>query len=342
MNILHLPLEFHRWHSAKKFSYPVGVGMIEGIENNDIHHYTIPAMYSGGFWLDFIKEMVGAIKFDQVWLEVVHSTIPKSILEWLATVAPIRVGFIVESLTINPNEFKDNQAGTQRRVDNLNLKLPYLTHVLVCDGMDLNKFKIPSMLFATSIPKRLVQAPNTMRGPALFYGTAYGERSLWLDKLAGYVLINPPSAETYSELPYRFEQLFKGSYPISEYPKFFSQWYSARKGVYTIWINYLHNLPCCAMLNLPHRTQVTSGRIIEGMAAGKPVLSPFLHNEMDGRFVNRKNILYYENETDLIELIKELQRNLDFGNYIAEEARKNVLENYTTEVLVKRILELTK
>jgi spore maturation protein CgeB len=96
------------------------------------------------------------------------------------------------------------------------------------------------------------------------------------------------------------------------------------------------------MLNLPHRTQVASGRIIEGMAAGKPVLSPFLHNEMDNRFIDRKKILYYENETDLIELIKELQNNLDFGNYIAEEARRNVLENYTTEVLVKRILEFTK
>lgn len=342
MNILHLPLEFHGWNSAKKFSYPVGVGMIEGIENNDVYHYTIPAMYYGGFWLNFIKEMVGDIKFDQVWLEVVHSIIPESTLEWLATIAPIRVGFIVESLTIDPNEFIDNQSGTQRRVDNLNLKLPYLTHALVCDGMDLNKFTIPTMLFAASVPERLVKPPSSMMGPALFYGTAYGERSNWLDKLNGYVLMNPPSAEINSNLPYMFEQLFKGSYPVSEYPKFFSRWYSTRKGVYTIWINYLSNLPCCAMLNLPHRTQVSSGRIIEGMAAGKPVLSPFLHNEMDGRFVHRKNILYYENEIDLIDLIKELQRNLDFGNYIAEEARKNVLENYTTEVFVKRILEFTK
>jgi hypothetical protein len=260
----------------------------------------------------------------------------------VASIAPIRIGFVVESLSIAPNEFKDNPVGTQRRVDNLNSKLPYLTHMIVCDERDLYGFEIPTMRYSPSISKGLIKTPNCTNGKAIFCGTPYGDRGEWLNQLGNYLIINPPSAEEQSPFPRIFEQLFANQYHSFQYPDFFRNWYSTRRSVYTIWINFLHSLFGCAMVNLPHRTEIASGRIIESMTAGKPVLSPFLHNEMDSWFEDRKNIIYYESVEDLIDRIKELQENPDFGILIATNARENILENYTTELRIKQILEFIR
>jgi len=337
MKILYLPLEFGKWRSAKKLSYPTGIGLIEGFK--DIDHVTIPLMYHEDKWLKHIKELVGNQTFDQVWLEVVHSIVPNHILEWIASLAPIRVGFVVESLTIAPKEFIDNPIGTNRRVSNLNSKLPYLTHAVVCDARDLDKLEIPSFLFNAAIPERFIKTPNSTDAPALFCGTTYGDRSEWVKALGDLLVVNPPSAETKSYLPYLFEQLFTTNYDAIDYPLFFKNWCYVRSTIYDMWIKHLHSFSSCAIVNLPHRTQVASGRISEGMAAGKPMTSQRLNNDMDSRFLDRKNILYYDDLIDLIDIINELREDSEFRFSVAKEAIKNVLKNHTTEVLVKRILE---
>jgi hypothetical protein len=342
MSVLYLPLEFERWHSAKKLAYPVGLGMVEGLDNNGVQHLTIPMLYNTDIWLRHIKELVGDQKFDQIWIEVVHSIIPTHILEWLASLAPIRVGFIVESLTIAPEEFKDNFIGTQRRVLNLNSKLPYLTHVVVCDGRDISTLNIPAMLYTPSIPKRLIKIPCSTNDKPIFYGTPYGNRTEWLNAIQTKSHINPPSAEDCSNLPPLFESLFLECYQPADYSTFFKRWYYVRQSLYTLWINYLHTLDGCAMINLPHRTEMASGRIIENMAAGKPVISPFLNNELTSTFEDGKNILYYKDIDGLIDCIDRLQKDSDLRFNIAEAARLNLLENYTTERQIRQILEFTK
>lgn len=337
MNILYLPLEFGRWYSAKKSAYPVGVGMIEGF-GSDVKQLTIPLMYHEDLWLKYIKELVGGQKFDQVWLEVVHSIVPEDTLEWLASIAPIRVGFIIESLTMAPEEFKDNPVGTNRRISNLNTKLPYLTHAAVCDTRDLYKFTIPTFLFGATVPERLIKTPNSTNDKAMFCGTLYGDRSQWVKDL----IVNPPSPEDSSNFPHIFEQLFALKCDLDCYNTFFQNWYYIRQAVYSLWINHLHTFPSCAMVNLPHRTNIASSRVIEGMAAGKPVISQWLDNDADANFEDRKNIMYYRDLADLTNCIDELREDPDLRFRIAEEARINVLENYTTEVLVKRILEFVQ
>jgi len=341
MDILYLPLEFGRWYSAKKLAYPVGVGMIDGFEGNKIQHLTIPLMYHDDIWLKHIKEIVGDRKFDQVWLEVVHSVIPEGILEWLSSLAPIRVGFVIESLSIAPEEFTDNPIGTQRRIDNLNQKLPYLTDIVVYDIRDLHNFHIPTMLGNMSVPERLVKTPNSTADKAIFYGTAYGVRGEWLRSLKSRLIINPPSAEDAGNFPRIFEQLFAfvNGYTPVDYSYFFRNWYYVRQSVYSIWINHLHTLPGCAMISLPHRTQVLSGRVIESMAAGKPVVSQLLNTEMDDLFEDGKEILYYKDMFGLLNCLDRLQSDSDLRFYLAEAARVKVLENHTTEVQVKKIIE---
>lgn len=337
MKILHLPLEFPRFYSARKFSYPLGIGMVEGFKN--ITHVTIPALYNIPSQLSDIKAIISDQKFDQVWLEVVHSQMSDELLTFLAEIAPIRVGFIVESLTIDPKEFISNQIGTQRRIDNTYQKLPYLTHIVVTDERDLRACNHPAMLGLASVPERLVKVPNSTSDNAIFYGTLYGDRDVLIKNLEYQLNINPPSAEDKTSLPQMFDKLFTNKY--ESYQHFYNQWYDIRQTLYSIWINHLNVLPGCAIVNPPHRTAVLSSRVIEGMAAGKPVVSPLMGNGVDTLFEDGINIINYSEEFELLDCLITLAANSKLRFNIAEAARVNILENHTTEVRVEQILKFT-
>ena len=338
MDILHLPLEFNGFFSAKRLSYTTGIGLVEGFEANGINHLTVPVMYNTQLWLHKLKELVGDRKFDQVWFEVVHSVIPEDTLEWLASLAPIRVGLIIENMDITPEEYEINSLGTQRRVDNFNQKLPYLTHAMVVNVNDVANFDIPAMYCAVSIPERSIRTSNSTSDKAIFYGTLYGQRSEWAEKLAHCLNVNPPSSEDDGNLPRLFEQLFATlEYSIDSYSIFYNSWHYIRHDLYFSWISHLHNISSCAMINLPHHTQLLPGRVIESMAAGKPVISPLMNNVVDDFFVDGKEILYYKDIDDLTKCINKLQVDPDLRFSLAEAARINILVNHTTE---KRVAEM--
>ena len=75
------------------------------------------------------------------------------------------------------------------------------------------------------------------------------------------------------------------------------------------------------------------------MAAGKPIVSPFMNNAVDTLFEDGKEILYYKDIAGLISCLDRLQADPDLRFYLAEAARVKVLENHTTEVRVKEILD---
>jgi hypothetical protein len=337
MKILYLPLEFPRFFSARKFPYPLGVGMVEGFR--DIEHLTIPALYDEPLTLNHLDHLIGEQTFDQIWLEVVHSKMSDELLEFLTKIAPVRVGFIVESLTIDPKEFISNAVGTQRRVDNTYQKLPYLTHAVVTDERDLTACNCPTMLGLASVPQRLVKVPNSTNDHAIFYGTLYGDRNELIKNLEGRLNINPPSAEDDTGLPQKFAHLFTAQWACLD--DFYRSWHRTRQALYSVWINHLNKLPGCAILNPPHRTSVLSSRVIEGMAAGKPVISPLMGNGVDDLFTNAVDIVYYTDELELVDRLRGLERDSELRFSIAEAARANILENHTTEKRVEQILTFT-
>jgi len=337
ISILYLPLEFNRYFSAKKFPYPLGIGMVEGFK--DVQHITIPATYHADMWLKHVKDIVGDNKFDQVWLEVVHSQMSDEFLNWLTTIASVRVGFIVESLTIAPDEFISNSIGTRRRIDNMHQKLPYLTHIVVCDERDLKTFNKPTMLGITSIPERFIKQPSGTADNGIFYGTLYGTRQEWVSALEHKLTINPSSAEDETIFPQMFDELFGRQQ--SNYDKFYKNWFEIRQSVYSVWINHLNKLDGCCFLNLPHRTDILSSRVIEGMAAGKPTISPKMNNNVDLLFTHNEDILYYNDYIEVLDFMDELINDSDFRFSIAENARANLLENHTTKIRVEEILKFT-
>ena len=352
MNILYMPLEFPKYFSAKKMTYPVGVGMCEGFANIDFT--VVPLFYNSTLWGSFLQQIVMGQEFDQIWLEVVHSTMSPELLEFIHSLAPVTAGFVIESLTIHPDEYVNNPVGTKNRESNLAMKSPYLTHVVVTDERDLQSFNVPTLFEVASVPKSMIHPSINEQALAvdktIFFGTPYGERSKWIDALGDKISVNPHGdLEEQTGLNQKYQTVVdsafhnmqgKSAIPVGYYKIFCNDWMTTRKQMYHNWINILNSIEGFGVLNPPHRTAVLSARVIEAMAAGKVVFSHRMQNGADFLFNNGENILYYES----LEELEDLIANIDYADkyMIAQNAINTVLENHTTEKLVQRVLKFVK
>ena len=91
-----------------------------------------------------------------------------------------------------------------------------------------------------------------------------------------------------------------------------------------------------ATVSLPSMVRTYSGRVVEGMAAGRPVIT----QRIDGHpavFEDGREILHYETVDDLREAIQRLKAEPEEANRIATRARAAVLAGHTVE---KRAAEL--
>ena len=353
MNILYIPLEFPKYFSAKKLTYPVGVGLAEGFVAK-VDFTVVPTFYNSGLWLEYLHQITMGQSFDQVWFEVVHSKIPIAVLEYIKSLAEIRVGFVIESLTIHPDEYTTNPESTKNRETNLKAKLSYLTHAVVTDERDLQFFKIPTTFEIASVPEKMIN-PNVNEqviktDKVMFYGTSYSGRKQWIDALGDSILLNPQEGlEEKSGLPQEYQTIVDAAFnnmrrketiPIGYYKKFCDGWMNVRQSMYSNWMSILWHLGGYGVLNPPHRTNVLSSRVVESMAAGKVVFSPRMYNGADFLFTNGENILYYESLEELVDLINTI----DYADkyMIAKNAVNMVLENHTTEKLVQRVLNFVE
>lgn len=140
-----IPLEFGSWANASHWPSPMNFGLEEGLAANGVEYVTIPAFHempssTAGSWLSRAHKIGGEAQFDQIWLEIVHSYFDEPFLEWVATLAPVRVSFICESLEIDPGEWSNNPAGTLRRQKAVEQRLAYLTHIVAADEVDVEYF----------------------------------------------------------------------------------------------------------------------------------------------------------------------------------------------------------
>ena len=109
MKILFIPLEFLRWQEARAMAYTAQLALEEGFRHHNVELTTLPAWgnvpsSAPVSWLSRAKELLDGQTFDQIWVTLVHSPLDDQLLSWLATLAPVRVGFIIESLTYTAEE----------------------------------------------------------------------------------------------------------------------------------------------------------------------------------------------------------------------------------------------
>ncbi|HIE84016.1 MAG TPA: glycosyltransferase family 1 protein [Dehalococcoidia bacterium] len=97
-----------------------------------------------------------------------------------------------------------------------------------------------------------------------------------------------------------------------------------------------------AQVNLPSIFKTYAGRVVESMAAGRPVISwrpPYERTQK--LFVPGKEILWFEkdNPDELASKIKWLMENPEQANVIATNAKEKVLKYHTAEIRVSQILD---
>ncbi len=217
MKVLYVPLEYSTWKVAQYWSYPEGLGLEEGFAGCGVECLVLPGLirtqfYTPESFLDHVRRLCAKARFDAVFLTVPHVGYDSNFLEWVKEVAPVRVGYFVESMEPywgpNPTE------ASERKRERALASLPYLTHALVWDEADiatLGARGIPAMWCPVHVPERFVKPrPATENSKtALFFGAAYGERLRYLnDPLLSGLLVRPHhSLEHETQYPQMFDAL---------------------------------------------------------------------------------------------------------------------------------------
>jgi hypothetical protein len=362
--ILLLTLDFARWENARYWSYstPTNLGLEQGLQAQSVHHTTIPVRSihePEGSWLMSILPRLLNQSFDQVWFEVVHSDLPDELLANMSRLAPIRVGFVPESIEIHSGEYISNPVGTEKRKANTRRNLQCATHVLTVDEKDADHIQIDGkqkgLWWPLAIPEdELAQAIATswQYPQAVFFGAVYGDRLQWLQDPNLKTRLTRPdhSPEDSTPYPQLFDKLNRianqslksesaiRDTQLSQYLRGIRQ---VRKKCFSAWLNGLRDY--CAVVNLPQFGRLYGGRVSEAMAAGVPMIACEIPDRPKTRalFSEDKDILLYPQDDPkrLAAHIQDLLDYRDLGQRLATNALTKLRTFHTIEKRVKQVLD---
>lgn len=359
--ILLVQLEFSVWAQAKAWSYLGGFAVEDGLRANGCECVTLPAFqdvqdHLPQSWLRHAKDLLADQRFDQVWVWLVHNRYSDEFLQWIAELAPVRVGLIMESLEYHEEDYQ-RWPHLRERAGFVERQVRYMTHVLTADEHDadvLNQSGLVQALFwPSAVPARFItttiEPPS--RGEAAFYGELYGERKAWLS-IPGLkdILVHPPSAEAGTDYPRLFdalhqqmqERLRSGWRPTpAVLAEYVGLWRRLREAIFANWLASLKTWS--AIVNLPSLFQSYAGRVAEAMAAGRPVISWEIPDRPRTRelFTAGQNILLYpKNRPQVLQdHVKRISCDSAYAQEIATFAREELLRSHTTEVRARQWLD---
>lgn len=386
LRILLVQVELPAWNEARMWSYDSHLGIEEGLAANGIEFHTLTST-----WFKYAREICAGKHFDQVWINDivhlgVHAGITESGLEWLASLAPVRVGFIVESTCYTKAEYETfpGVASYQRM---LAQNIQYVTHVAAADEKDVTELPQawgkPVMWLPIPVPRRCIS--NKVSRPkvqaALFSGTPYGKRAILLQNpVLKAELVQQVSPENHTLYPFIFDALPMHRYSVgvrwrlgklvdvlrgvtpSKRPGYarltasetntllpVDLFYSAylnslrfiRRKSYTLYLEGLRQ--GTAVINLPSLFKGYASRVVEGMAAGRPVISWEVPERprVKALFEDGAEILLYSGD-DPLHLASQIHRVLyDPGlcNQLVTNAQRKLKTFHTVEKRVQQILK---
>lgn len=358
--ILFVQHEMYQWHRAKMWGYSWHLGIEEGLAANDVEFTTLLTTC-----FPRAKEIVAGKKFDQVWInDITHIYEPggcggyqlrKKDMEWLAGLAPIRLGFVMESLGYTDADVKENQA-LQYAHAALQETIKYITHIMMADENDLGAVHdmrpIPAMWLVHPMPRSFIceQLPAPSRDKPIFCGTMYGKRARWMQlpeikELIDHII----ASDNMSHLPALFDKLNKDvlqqmlleEFSPQRYDDYLEATRKIRKMALGMYLN--SSRAGGAIVNLPAYAKIYPGRVYEGMAIGRPVITVQVQDRprMQALFRDREEILLYP-ESDpsiLVQHIRQIRDNPEFGQKLASNARCKLLEHHSMEIRVRHFLD---
>src|SRR4030043_1250871 len=165
LKILFVQHELFKWERAKMWGYVWHLGLEEGLKAHHVDFFTLVTP-----WISWAKDLCAGRTFDQVWInDITHTFEPggcgghqlqENDLEWLASLAPVRLGFLVESLEYTPEEHAINPALNYAR-SSLEKTGRYMTHIMTPDEKDLpfirSLLRVPVSWFMCAIPERFIR-----------------------------------------------------------------------------------------------------------------------------------------------------------------------------------------
>jgi len=359
--ILLVQLEFGTWNRARAWSYLGNFAVEDGLRANGCEYVTIPALCdipdsSPLSWLHHAKDLLASQRFDQVWVWLVHNRYSDAFLGWLAELAPVRVGLIMESLRYSDEDYR-RWPHLLERAGFVERQVKYMTHVLTADEHDadvLNRTgSVQAVFWPSAVPSRFITATieRPSRRESAFYGELYGERKAWL-AMPGLkdLLVHPPSAEAATEFPQLFntlhqqmsERLQSGWRPnLDALTEYVGLWRRLREAIFANWLASLK--PWSAIVNLPSLFQSYAGRVVEAMAAGRPVISwkiPDRPHTLD-LFKDGREILLYPRDRPAVlkEHVERITNDVDYAKHIATAARAELLRSHTAEARARQWLD---
>ena len=361
LRVLFIQHELLSWDRARMWGYEWHLGLEEGFKANNVEFFTLTTT-----WFPAAKELISGMKFDQVWInDITHMFEPggcggvqlsEKDLEWLASLAPVRLGCVIESLSYSAEQHASNPALCYAR-QTLQTTAKYMTHIIVPDEEDIDYVRSICNAnvewFIGPVPLRFINQKITLpdADPPVFRGTPYGERAEWLaaDELRNLISIKP-SLDNHKELPALFNTLHGDLYRKS---------LDAKAEVNVLYLNYIASLrkirqmafelflasmlEGCAVVNLPSYASIYTARVCEGMAAGRPVIASGItgyRERMRSCFLDGQDILLYErsNRRSLANQIKRILGDREFGMQLAMNARDKMIMHHTSEHRVTQIL----
>ena len=354
-------LEFPKWKFARPWGYPAHLAIEEGLRMNDVETVLVPTLAgvppcSSSSWLWHVRSWFKGQSFDQVWVWLVHTIMDEEALEWIQTLAPIRVGLIPESLDHTKEEL-DLYPHLQERKANVFSQLKYFTHVLACDEKDVLEINLgqetKAAWWTNMVPARfLVEGPIRPIFPqAAFYGSLYSsKRVAWVShpSLQG-AMANPQSTEFGSEWPGKFDALHEANLSlltsgqtmsIGDLRHYVSSLKYVRNQTFQLWLDALK--PWSATVQLPTIVKCYSSRVVESMSVGTPCISWKVPDRPRNQvlFQENKEMLFFDPSSpdSLLAQIERIQRDQEFRRYISRNALETVRRFHTAEVRVKQIL----
>lgn len=352
LQVLLLQLEFPTWSQARAWTYPACFGVGEGLRAAGATCTTLPLFANTALspdrWLEQSRAAVEGRRFDQVWVWLVHSPLTAAILEWISGLAPVRVGIVMESLTYDEADY-DWAGHLRTRMQTVAAQSRVFTHVLVPDERDAEPLSqradVASLWWPTMVPERfIVPATSEPRFPTgVFHGHPYGPRRAWVENerlLEHMTFVGPGTPSTRYQA--WFDQLQTSAITRWGAPTAMTAHQTAgyvamleevREGEFREWMAQLPQW--AAIVNLPSLAKFYGGRVYEGMAAGRPVLTYQVpgHPCNNSLFVEGEEVLCFvpDEPESLHTCLDRVLHDRALAQRIAANAQRKMRRYHTSE-----------
>jgi hypothetical protein len=366
LRILNLPLELTNLAASKRYGYSMSIGLDDAFQAAQADVLTVPALsvwppdHPPTRWLAHLKEIIGSRSFDQVWIEMQYSNLSPDLLDFLANLAPVRVGLMTESRVLYRGEydqlFSDLPAVFLRR-------LPYLTHVLFPDEQDVDSLAeypgVRAVFLPVFVNRQFVveSPPPPAHDRATFLGRLLHDRKTLLEHpaLANMVeFVDAIGEEEDYRLRHfdaisRFFSASTDSVPRDQTRlDFLVGGLAAQVEALRSQKTYSHQLMMRAVqqgianLNLRSFSALFSSRVVETMAAGQCVISYAVPDRprTNALFEDGQEILLFDDQRpeSLADKIQFLRSHPAERAALIRNSQAKVRAFHTTEKRIEQLL----